>query len=246
MAAPTVFDLFQIRQHLLFEEGPWLAPSALPSVASDPILAITKRGDHREGPSAVYTILQVRDSVVYRRYLGVDLVPRENPIEPDIEIVKWKLVTTPVPGYGLLGNYYTNITLSGPPLLGRFENVDFVYTSATPPYSGGPYQQFSAQWTGWLRIPESGNYRLRTVSDDGVRLYLDDILYIDNWGTHAPFTDNTPILYFVEGYVKVRLDYNQQFQNGLIQLLWATPATGTTLFDVIPLTYLYTPGFYVD
>lgn len=246
MASPTVFDLLQIRNHLKFQEGPWHEPETFPTISSEPILAITKRGDDIAGHSQVYSIIQVKDGVKYRRFIDLDLQPKEEVLPLDVHIIKWKEVTVPVPGYGLLGEYWTNINLEGERQTWRFENVNYIYTPETPPYGGGPYNGFSARWTGWVRIPETGDYRFRTISDDGVRLWLDDVLYINNWGTHAPFTNNTPIMTMVKGYVKFQMDYFQQFQNGQISLLWSTPETNTQFFNVIPKEFLYTPGFYVE
>ena len=49
---------------------------------------------------------------------------------------------------------------------------------------------FAARWTGRVDPPASGTYRLTTVSDDGVRLWLDGKLLIDNWADHAPTEDH--------------------------------------------------------
>lgn len=69
---------------------------------------------------------------------------------------------------------------------------------------------YSIRWTGWLKAPAPGKYRLVTHVDDGIRLWLDDKLLIDHWhvGSHSRQADveltRTPhalkIEYFQGGY----------------------------------------------
>ena len=51
---------------------------------------------------------------------------------------------------------------------------------------------FSARWTGNIdTVP--GNYNFSVTADDGVKLYVNDILVIDQWNDHASTTYNTNI-----------------------------------------------------
>jgi hypothetical protein len=58
--------------------------------------------------------------------------------------------------------------------------VNFLWGEGTPDLSM-PAEHFSIRWTGWLKAPRPGRYRLITASDDGVRVWLDDRLIIDLW-----------------------------------------------------------------
>lgn len=44
-----------------------------------------------------------------------------------------------------------------------------------------PEDCFSVRWTGWLKAPRPGRCTLLVEADDGVRLWLDDKLLIDEW-----------------------------------------------------------------
>ena len=46
---------------------------------------------------------------------------------------------------------------------------------------GFPKDNFSVRWEGKLKTEYSSEYTFYTVSDDGVRLYVDDHLIIDQW-----------------------------------------------------------------
>ncbi len=48
-----------------------------------------------------------------------------------------------------------------------------------------PTDQFGMIGSSTVMVPE-GKWRIRTISDDGIRLWLDDELVIDDWTHHAP------------------------------------------------------------
>ncbi len=54
-----------------------------------------------------------------------------------------------------------------------------------PLWSGGPYFNYGAEFTGQLTIETAGSWRLSTESDDGSRLWIDDELVVDNDGLHG-------------------------------------------------------------
>jgi hypothetical protein len=70
--------------------------------------------------------------------------------------------------------------LFGPPVLVRndpFVNFAWGYNA---PAAGLPAEGFSARWTRPLQFA-SGLYRFHVVADDGIRLYVDGDLLIDEW-----------------------------------------------------------------
>ncbi|AKV98548.1 hypothetical protein ACP86_21845 [Marinobacter sp. CP1] len=57
------------------------------------------------------------------------------------------------------------------------------------PMSEVPADYFSIRWIGWFTAPHqsgSRDYRFIATTDDGVRLYLNNQLVIDDWTPHAP------------------------------------------------------------
>ena len=44
-----------------------------------------------------------------------------------------------------------------------------------------PSDGFSSRWSSWLMVPTNDTYTFATLSDGGIRLYLDGRLLIDNW-----------------------------------------------------------------
>ncbi len=46
-------------------------------------------------------------------------------------------------------------------------------------------EEFSSKWEGTIAMPESGEYEIGGQGDDGVRIWIDDELVVDDWGTHG-------------------------------------------------------------
>jgi YVTN family beta-propeller protein len=140
-------------------------------------------------------------------------------------------------GTGLLGNYYNGTTLAGAPLLTRTERVDFGWGSGTP---GAPVPQdlFSARWTGFVEAPVTGTYQFQTVSDDGVRLWVDGAALINVWTDHAARTDTSVSVNLSAGQrVPVTMEYYERRGQAVARLRWRTP--GNTTFVAIPADRLY-------
>lgn len=137
----------------------------------------------------------------------------------------WLTTTNGQPG--LNAAYFSNTNLNGAPTLTRVDpDIDFNWNSGSP---GGsvPAQNFTARWTGSITIPpNAGDVSLAALSDDGVRVWVDGQLRIDNWGPNdSVTTESTNILQAGQTY-QVRVEYLQLGGKDLITLKWrgANPA----------------------
>ena len=63
-------------------------------------------------------------------------------------------------------------------------NIDYDWGGA-PPADGCPGNFFLVNFTGWLTVPESGQWEFLNWSDDGWRMTLDGVLTIDDWNFHG-------------------------------------------------------------
>jgi len=63
-------------------------------------------------------------------------------------------------------------------------NIDYDWGGA-PPAEGCPGDFFVINFTGWLTVPESGQWEFLNWSDDGWRMTLDGVLTIDDWNFHG-------------------------------------------------------------
>ena len=62
--------------------------------------------------------------------------------------------------------------------------IDFDWGGA-PVADGCPGDLFMVHFTGWLTVPESGQWEFLNWSDDGWRMTLDGVLTIDDWNFHG-------------------------------------------------------------
>ncbi len=81
---------------------------------------------------------------------------------------------------GWRGEYWANTSLSGPITLCRDDPVlDFSWADGAPA-PGLPADGFSARWTRTMDLA-GGEYQFDLYHDDGARLYIDNVLVVDNW-----------------------------------------------------------------
>src|SRR5690606_2805443 len=145
---------------------------------------------------------------------------------------------------GLLGTYYNQDGqqrqyFSGDTVVRVDPVIDFNWGTAAPDPAIGA-DDFSVRWTGELLTPNNnGNYRFRTNSDDGVRLYLDrnrdgdfndnGELLIDNWTDHGATQDTSGNVNLSRNtYYPIMLEYYERGGDATIQLYWDIPGGGTS------------------
>lgn len=150
--------------------------------------------------------------------------------------------TAPPPGgngTGLRGEYFDNADLTNLVTTRTDATVDFDYGSGAPvgtAVTSG--DTFSARWTGQIEAPVAGNYTFTTTSDDGVRLWVNDQLLIDNWTLHAP-TDNSGTIQLAAGRHNIRMEFYENNGGAVARLAWAYPGTPR---QVVPQMRLYPPN----
>lgn len=63
-------------------------------------------------------------------------------------------------------------------------NIDFDWGGGAVA-EGCPVNFFMVHFSGWLTVPESGQWEFLNWSDDGLRMTLDGVLTIDDWNFHG-------------------------------------------------------------
>lgn len=126
---------------------------------------------------------------------------------------------------GLVGNYFNNMTLSGSPAGTRVDtSVNFDWGTGTTGVAGVGADNFSVRWTGSLRAPSTGSYQFQTQSDDGVRLWVNNVLVIDNWNDHSVTTNTSTSVNLVAGQsYPVKLEFYENGGYAVMKLNWSQP-----------------------
>lgn len=83
---------------------------------------------------------------------------------------------------GLKGEYFDNTGLAGEPSCVRIdEKVDFSWGWAAPCKQVGK-NRYSVRWTGSIRVPNTGTYRIGvTCHEGGFKLYVNGKTAINQW-----------------------------------------------------------------
>ncbi|MGC9396463.1 MAG: PA14 domain-containing protein [Anaerolineae bacterium] len=121
--------------------------------------------------------------------------------------------------------YFANVSVSGGPSLTRYESDLHFEWGAGSPGKGIPNDNFSARFTRdeWFN---GGTYRFSYRSDDGLRLWIDDALIINDWRDRAP-TWSVVDHYVAQGTHRVRVEYYERGGNATLQAAWEKVGGGT-------------------
>ena len=139
-------------------------------------------------------------------------------------------------GNGLSATYYDNIDLTGATVARIDPAVDFSWGSASPA-SGIGADTFSVRWTGQVQPQFTGTYTFYTVSDDGVRVWVNGQQIVNNWTNHAP-TENSGTIALTAGQrYDIRMEMFENAGGATARLLWSHASVAK---QVIPSARLFT------
>jgi hypothetical protein len=146
--------------------------------------------------------------------------------------------TTPAaPGSnGLAAIYFDNKDFTGPYITRTDPMLDFYWTGSPATGIGG--DTFSVRWMGRVQAIESGTHQFRTFSDDGVRLWVNGRLIVNNWTDHASTYNMSSLVTLTAGQrYDIRMDFYENTGGALARLEWKRPGQNT--FQFVPQSQLY-------
>jgi glucose/arabinose dehydrogenase len=145
------------------------------------------------------------------------------------------VVTTTPPGVGLLGTYWNNINFTGTSLTRLDPAVAFDWGTGAP-IAGIAADTFSVRWSGQVRPRVTGTHTFYTLSDDGVRLFVNGTQVINNFTDHSA-TENSGTIALTAGQLyDIRMEYYENGGQAVAQLRWSAPGVAR---EVIPQANLY-------
>lgn len=123
-------------------------------------------------------------------------------------------------GNGLEGEYYDNRTLKDLVFVRKDREINFDWGTGTPDPSIRK-NAYSIRWTGKLLAEYTATYTLYTYTGDGVRLWLDDKLVIDDWKSSA-IRENTARVKLVAGQkYDIKIEYFNNNKESIAVLSWS-------------------------
>ena len=133
-------------------------------------------------------------------------------------------------GTGLRATYFSGTEFEEE-VLTVDENVNINIIGGRSPYPEVPRLNYSARWIGNLVAPNTGTYTILTTSDDGIRVWANDTIQIDNWTPHARTTDFFKLDMVAGEPVPIIIEYFQGFGSSVAILEWRGPNFGRKLVE---------------
>jgi glucose/arabinose dehydrogenase len=125
-----------------------------------------------------------------------------------------------------LAEYHNSVDLSGPAVLTRCEGaIDNNWGSGSPA-PGVNSDDFSVRWTGRFTFA-AGAYTFTSTADDGIRVYIDGVLRIDDWQLQSATTKQATVS-LTAGVHTVEVDYFENTGQAVAQLSWAQSGNPNT------------------
>lgn len=115
--------------------------------------------------------------------------------------------------------YWDNLTFAGQPRMTRLEpTIDHNWGEGSPAPGVIAPERFSARWTRSLTLAP-GRYRFEAIVDDGVRLWVNDQLVIDQWRVQSRQVYQVNVT-VDGGTTPLRLDYFENTGQAEVRLTW--------------------------
>ncbi|MBT2622472.1 beta-glucosidase [Chryseobacterium sp. ISL-6] len=122
---------------------------------------------------------------------------------------------------GLKGSYFSNSDLKGKPAFERQdEQLSFKWTLYSPDQEKLQPDNYSVQWIGKLKAPESGKYQLGLQGNDGFRLFLDGKMIVDRWEKLSYSTQTAEVNFTKNKEYDLKVEFRENRGEAHIELIW--------------------------
>lgn len=100
-------------------------------------------------------------------------------------------------------------------------------------FDSGRNRHIGVLMTGFMNFPQTGNYILKANSNDGIRVYVNEKVIVEDWGRHSDrFSTPGGINIQKVGWYPLMIEYFQRRGTATIELYWKKP--GSSDFAIIP------------
>ena len=138
---------------------------------------------------------------------------------------------------GLQGWYYNNQDFSSLALVRLDATVNFNWGLETPDLLLGA-DTFSVRWIGSVKPEFSETYTFYTQSDDGVRLWINGQLLINNWSDHGSSEDSGSISLVGGQLYSAVMEFYENSGAAIAKFLWSSASQPK---EVVPMESLTPP-----
>ena len=133
---------------------------------------------------------------------------------------------------GWQATYFNSINLTGARVSRTDSSIDFDWGDGSPA-TGIAVDNFSARWRATVTAPATGTWVFTTTTDDGVRLWVDGKLVIDQWVDQSSVQHTASVNFTAGQAVPVVMEYFEDRYEARARLEWQGPGTAR---QVVPVT----------
>jgi hypothetical protein len=136
---------------------------------------------------------------------------------------------------GLRAHYFADETLTTMVLDRVDPRIDFDWMAGGPA-PNLPVDSFTVRWTGKLTPRFSETYRLTAGSDDGVRVWVDGALLIDEW-IGRPYAEGSAAIALMAGRAyDLKVEFVEYTSNSAVRFFWESPSQPRQIVPASALT----------
>jgi hypothetical protein len=136
--------------------------------------------------------------------------------------------TPPSVGDGLRAVYYDNADFTGTTVTRTDPQVNFNWGSGAPA-SGIGAETFSVRWTGKVMPQYGETYTFYTRTDDGVRLWVNGQLLVNQWKKQSATEYSGTISLSAGVKYDITMEYYDNTGNAVAQLRWSSASTAKAI-----------------
>jgi beta-glucosidase len=100
--------------------------------------------------------------------------------------------------------------------------IDFDWEDSGP-YAALPENGFSVRWSGQLVPQVTGTYLIGLRSDDGSRMFVDGLMFIDHWDDHGPETATREMNMVAGRAYDICIEHYEKEGGAMMRLGWRAP-----------------------
>lgn len=145
--------------------------------------------------------------------------------------------TPPGNGNGLKAEYFNDIDFSELRLTRNDSTVNFNWGTGAPD-SRLEADTFSVRWSGEIEARFDEVYQFRTVTDDGVRLWINGQLIVDQFRDQSATSHTGTIELRAGQRYTIQMDYYENLGDASAQLFWSSTSQTE---ELVPQSQLFSP-----
>lgn len=123
---------------------------------------------------------------------------------------------------GLKVEYYNGVDFDEKVATSVDAKIDMGWNDR-PPVPGLDPHYCSIRWTGILNAPETGTYTFSARVDDGIRVWVGNVLVIDNWQLNDDARSEGKITMKANTPYNLKVEYFNGMVEGEVRLIWSLP-----------------------